>query len=54
MRMEVAMAEVRNVSTADQERSIDESMAAWSAHDLDRVVRLLTHDGVFDTSPWAP
>ena len=48
MRMEVAMGEVRNVSTADQERSIEEWMAAWSAHDLDRVVRLLTHDGVFE------
>ena len=42
------MAEVRTVSAADQERSIDEWMAAWSAHDLDRVVRLLTPDAVFE------
>jgi steroid delta-isomerase-like uncharacterized protein len=42
------MTDVRSASAADQERSIDEWLQSWSAHDLDGVLRLLTPDGVFE------
>jgi steroid delta-isomerase-like uncharacterized protein len=42
------MTDVRSASAADQERSIDEWMQSWSAHDLDGVLRLLTPDAVFE------
>jgi steroid delta-isomerase-like uncharacterized protein len=38
------MAELRSASVEDQKRAIDQWMAHWTAHDLDRLLPLLTED----------
>jgi steroid delta-isomerase-like uncharacterized protein len=39
---------VRNISVEDQERTIVEHWAAWSAHDMDRVAALFTENLVYE------
>jgi steroid delta-isomerase-like uncharacterized protein len=42
------MAMVQQVSTEDQKRTIEELWAAWSSHDMSRVVRLFTEDLIYE------
>jgi steroid delta-isomerase-like uncharacterized protein len=42
------MAMVTNASVEDQERAIVEHWAAWSAHDMDRVLTLFTESSIYE------
>ena len=42
------MAEVRTASVDDQKRAIEQWAAYWSAHDMERLLRLFTDDVVYE------
>lgn len=42
------MADMRTVSVADQERTLDNWAAYWSSHDMNRLLTLFTEDVVYE------
>ena len=42
------MSMVNDVSVDDQTRAIEQHWAYWSAHDMDRLLSLFTHDAVYE------
>jgi len=45
---EVTMSMVNSGSVADQKRTIEQHWECWSAHDMDRLLRLFTDDAVYE------
>src|SRR5256885_5557793 len=45
---EVTMSMANTVSVDDQKRAIEQLMAYWSAHDLDRLLALFTDDAIYE------